>query len=377
MGVRFKIPDNIANALPERLAAIPRPKRLRPPKPINCLNCGQPINGNFCSNCGQEAEDHRTALMPMVHDVMGEFLQWDSKLFRTLIPLLFRPGFLTNEYNNGKRVSYLSPFKMFLTVSVLFFLLLATHTDNAKIIQVDTSTTTTTSHSPIKISVDKEKDASDNSVDGAISLLQKQGTSYDTNVVKLAASPNWQKTPMLFSGSGGDNKINHQHLYFNELPTSVQAFDALQDNPAYPHKYPPFYRHLFEHLYRALGDNEALKKTFLDLLPKTVFFVLPIFALIMYPLYVRTRRYYVEHLAFALHDHTFVFVAFALMLLLPEHIAAWMLPITAIYLYASMIVVYKQHWFKTLLKYWFVMTVYSGVIGLAMLAATIAAVWLS
>src|ERR1043166_8740446 len=101
------------------------PKQL--PRLEKCLNCGTEVHGNFCSNCGQEAEDQTVAFRLLLSDVAAEVASFDSKLVRTLKPLVFRPGFLTNEYNSGRRAAYLSPLKMYLVMSVLFFLCLGRH----------------------------------------------------------------------------------------------------------------------------------------------------------------------------------------------------------------------------------------------------------
>ena len=102
-------------------------RRHKPPKPRpdHCLNCGTPSGEQFCGRCGQEIKDHSVALGPLLSDALAELASWDSKLLRTLVPLLTRPGFLTNQYNSGKRVPYLSPLKLYLTISILFFLLLS------------------------------------------------------------------------------------------------------------------------------------------------------------------------------------------------------------------------------------------------------------
>ena len=111
-----------------RASPVPaKTRRMKPPKPKPdyCLNCGAAATGRFCAECGQEIKEHSVSLGPLLSEGLSELASWDSKLFRTLMPLLFRPGFLTNQYNAGKRVPYLSPIKLYLTVSVLFFLLLA------------------------------------------------------------------------------------------------------------------------------------------------------------------------------------------------------------------------------------------------------------
>ena len=110
-----------AEQTPADQALPPKTRRKKSPPPTHCLNCGAAATGKFCAQCGQEIKDHSVSLGPLLSEGLAELASWDSKLFRTLIPLLIRPGFLTNEYNAGRRVPYLSPLKLYLTISVLFF----------------------------------------------------------------------------------------------------------------------------------------------------------------------------------------------------------------------------------------------------------------
>jgi hypothetical protein len=86
-----------------------------------CLNCGAQLAGRYCSNCGQPAHPHRT-----LHGMVGEFLSslynFDTKAWRTLPRLIFRPGTLTREYVFGKRARYVSPLAAFLlSIFLMFF----------------------------------------------------------------------------------------------------------------------------------------------------------------------------------------------------------------------------------------------------------------
>lgn len=88
-----------------------------------CRNCATPLVGEFCHNCGQE---HSNAILPLgevVEDIIGEYITFDSKIFRSIRPLVLRPGFLTTEYVSGKRASYLLPSRMYLVIAVIFFFL--------------------------------------------------------------------------------------------------------------------------------------------------------------------------------------------------------------------------------------------------------------
>jgi hypothetical protein len=86
-----------------------------------CLNCGTPVEGRFCSACGQPAHVHRT-LGHVFEEFLHGVLHFDTKAWRTLPLLLFRPGKLTREYVFGRRARYIAPFALFLfTVFLMFF----------------------------------------------------------------------------------------------------------------------------------------------------------------------------------------------------------------------------------------------------------------
>jgi hypothetical protein len=87
-----------------------------------CLNCGTSLNGGrYCSNCGQAAQPHRT-LGGLVSEFLSSLYNFDTKAWRTLPRLLFRPGTLTREYVYGKRARYISPLAAFLlSIFLMFF----------------------------------------------------------------------------------------------------------------------------------------------------------------------------------------------------------------------------------------------------------------
>lgn len=85
-----------------------------------CLNCGTPLIGSHCHNCGQTAHVHRT-LGAFFHDLLHGVFHFEGKIWNTLPLLIFRPGKLTREYIDGRRASYVSPLALFLfSVFVMF-----------------------------------------------------------------------------------------------------------------------------------------------------------------------------------------------------------------------------------------------------------------
>ena len=90
----------------------------------DCLNCGTTLEGKFCHNCGQENLQIKESFGHMMNHAISDYFHFDHQFFHTLKPLLFKPGYLTNEYMAGRRVQYLHPVKMYIFISLVYFLLL-------------------------------------------------------------------------------------------------------------------------------------------------------------------------------------------------------------------------------------------------------------
>ena len=101
-----------------------RPKLRAPvPLPEICLNCGETIATRFCGACGQENEPAAPTFAALIGDLWQEFLQLDGKVLKTLWLLLRKPGFLSAEYVSGRRIRYVSPFRLYFWATALFVLL--------------------------------------------------------------------------------------------------------------------------------------------------------------------------------------------------------------------------------------------------------------
>ena len=295
---------------------LPRRKKKSPrPRPDRCLNCGQAADGNFCAHCGQENKDHTVALRPLLSDLLAELASWDSKLLRTLVPLVVRPGFLSNEYNAGRRIGYLSPLKLYLTVSVLFFLALSWR-------------------APLK---------TQNVV------ISPGGVSF---------FPGGGKTPAPISRTAAE----YDHSQRLKAP-------AQRDSPPL--------RTMIHHLFKAKQSPQTFISAILRDIPKMMFFLLPLFAVSLKLLYLRRKRLYVEHLVFLLHVHAFAFLVLTPLLLVPPlgrfAFVGLALPV---YVLAALRVVYKQGWPKTLLKFALLGLGYFVLLALCFVGTALAALWL-
>jgi hypothetical protein len=90
--------------------------------PVRCKNCDAILGGRYCANCGQSADVHVLSTRELLHEVLEGLTHSDSRLWRTLFLLLFRPGALTVEFLAGRRARSLPPFRLYLIISIAFFL---------------------------------------------------------------------------------------------------------------------------------------------------------------------------------------------------------------------------------------------------------------
>jgi len=90
-----------------------------------CANCQTLLVGPFCSNCGQRHEPHVHSLGEFASEALEGVTHADSRLWRTLWLLISKPGFLTVEFLEGRRARYLPPFRLYLVLSVVLFIVAA------------------------------------------------------------------------------------------------------------------------------------------------------------------------------------------------------------------------------------------------------------
>jgi hypothetical protein len=90
-----------------------------------CKNCGAELSGHYCSACGQANKDIDPSLHDLAHEFIHEFAHLDGKIVATLKALVFRPGSLSAEFLAGRRARYIGPLRMYLTCSLLCFLVVA------------------------------------------------------------------------------------------------------------------------------------------------------------------------------------------------------------------------------------------------------------
>ncbi|GAB5410398.1 MAG: hypothetical protein BalsKO_27630 [Balneolaceae bacterium] len=92
-------------------------------KESNCLNCGTEVSGNYCTNCGQKFQPTKVPIKLFLEDAVETLFNIDNRWLKTLKDLFFNPGKATKEYIEGKRAQYLPPLRIYLSISIVYFLL--------------------------------------------------------------------------------------------------------------------------------------------------------------------------------------------------------------------------------------------------------------
>jgi Protein of unknown function (DUF3667) len=94
------------------------------------------LTGPFCSQCGQREIDYHQSIGTVFRDFLDSFLAFDGKVVQTLWLLLSRPGELTTRFLQGQQIRFLNPIRFYVSVSLVFFLVLHFTQPNAALVVV-------------------------------------------------------------------------------------------------------------------------------------------------------------------------------------------------------------------------------------------------
>jgi hypothetical protein len=237
----------------------------------------------FCGECGESTTVHSPSAGEFLHEFIGHYVALEGKLWSTLKLLMFRPGQLTAEFLRGRRVRYVNPLRLYLTLSLVLFALI-------KIVGIELP----------QVNIDEH-------------LF---GVSYRHTV----------------SGQTPSGKPEHATLSINfrEVDDPLTGEKAA-DSPSWTGQAIATLNnvntHWADNLERFLTEpdkakNDVLNHGFLANLPYMLILSLPLFALYLKLIYFRTNRNYGAHLVFALHANAFAFALASMMIIIPGN-AGW------------------------------------------------------
>jgi len=315
----------------------------------NCLNCGNTFTGHFCNNCGQENLELKEDFGHLMVHAVGDYFHFDEKFFHTLKPLLFQPGKLTVDYMAGKRTQYLHPIRMYIFISLLYFILL--FSNNSQENRVEQKHTTT------EHVVDSVNRAI-NDYKG-LTPAQKEALRQKTSRFNINRKIKVNDKNTASIGSFGSIVFDN-----DSTPTYQQYLQKQQKLPA--DKRDGFFdRYLNKKYYewkaRGLTPNEAILEGFRHNFPKMMFLLLPLFAWFLKIAFRKNHKYYVEHLIYSFHLHCFVFLFLTFIMLIQLLLPDSWYPVSDIlqlfstvaiiwYVYRSLRTIYQRSRFRTITK---------------------------
>ncbi len=327
-----------------------------------CENCKAPLTGPFCSNCGQEVDSTLKYFWVVILHLLDDIFSFDSRASRTLVPLVARPAFLTNEYFAGRRVHYVPPLRLYLFISIVFFITLKffVGANNSNLITINDEKTVVkqvndhikklekqklelnraVNPTPIDNATSTEQLTTDNDVkiqklaediakfniyltdfnnddteasDQNLITITKELVALELNSAAAALNKEQQqkmtelvsKRESYLAGKNlGDNF--GQFTIGNQEDGSLR-FDFLSEQSN--EKLEKFSKDFSVKAEKAFNsDTGPLIDQVIGKLPQLMFILLPLFAVLLKVIFVFSKRLYMEHLTVALHSHSFIFV---------------------------------------------------------------------
>ena len=351
------------------------------PALTHCENCGTELQGHWCSQCGQPAIEYRRSFRYVVADLLNEFLNWDSKFFTTIALLIFKPWRLTNEFLAGKRVRYVNPLRLYLLASILFFFAV---NYGAKGIRFDATKFPKEKRAEVAAAIADKRDEIEaelkkenltpeqrRKAQKALDYLTKPTSSATTTLTP-------EQTPSATAAqSASPTTESGQQAYG---PVGDRPFVVFDDAKTTT----PFERWIEGRAKEKMGEHGTKMGLFISTLfsnlPYMMLCCVPLFAFVLKVLYIRRPLFYIDHLIYALHIHTFFYAGVMLIVLAtiglnhfaPGPVAGsiiallWIAFVTQIFL--SIRFVYRQGWFLSIFKFLF-----GGFVYLIVLVAALAA----
>lgn len=312
----------------------------------SCQNCGEALTGDFCGKCGQRHKESRRAFILLLQETLYTVFELDGRAYKTLWYLFTKPAFLSTEYTKGRRASYTPPLRLFLVISIGFFLLVALSTSFQSIrntvIGVDPSGTVTA-------------DFNLSFGDGNVEILTAE------DLAELDEEDIEDIEELI-------NFVSEIELSFLSAPANqnLQGFLASQ---------------VEANFQDVVDDPTSFFMGSLEYITLFMLLMMPLLALIQQILYITRKRFYVEHFILTLHNHAFL--VFSIFLLSVAEIIeeleitllssgfSWISTAVVfwivIYLYLSLKRFFGEGYFVTTLKFVTVSLIYSVCVGVGIM----------
>ncbi len=286
-----------------------------------CPNCGIERDGRFCPNCGQNDRNYLRSLIPVLWEIIRETFEIDGRLLKSLRLLVIRPGALSLEFSENRRAQYMSPIRMYLFVSILFFFTLSLNTEISPMEHAEIAE----AHAEAGVELDNE----------SLELFKRLLTPANRDKVDGIVARKDSLARIVLIATANE---------FAAEPEKAQDIDEMG-------------RFLAGQFVEVLDSPEVAFDKLMDNLPIALFFLLPVYAVLLQLFYLGSGRFYVEHLVFGVYLHTLSFLGMTLFMVLPDDLAfistvSSLLPLGfLVYYFLALKRYYGQNVFVTTLKF--------------------------
>lgn len=272
-----------------------------------CQDCGAPVSGNYCSNCGQETRIETPTVRQFTHELMDQYIAVEGKLGRTLRVLVTRPGQLTVDYVEGRRQRYVRPLKLYVSISVVFFGLLGILPDSIG--------------NPFTSSAPAAAPQAPATPDPAAPTPALAPAAAATTPAAPAPAAPPPATPGVPAAEQADMDEDLRQQIHKEIEADLKngregaiADGVRRSVDAAAQKHVKARKKGLDAL-SSPEQRKELRAKLADDAPYAMFFLLPYFALLLRWLYRKNQFRYGVHLLFSVHLHCFAFILLALMFL--------------------------------------------------------------
>ena len=317
-----------------------------------CANCETPLQGTYCYNCGQLAEDFHRNSWHLLVEAVESLLHLDGRLFKTLPNLIRRPGQLTRDYLHGKRAWQVQPFRMFLVILliVLFVGHLATKSAEHKSEAEDGHSTNTVAGSSnaeaaaemekVRLEIEADADLSPTEKAAALAAARGEWAAFGAHMAEKASET---------SDAPATTGLDGQAQAPAAAPATADS-DTVRVNSRILEDDDPrlqSFKHWAEARLKAVKDDPERFALIMEIwLHRVAILALPVSALMLSLLFIFNRRYFVfDHLIFSMHSLSFQMLLATVILLLSMVIgnaAWWLILIMPVHLYAHMKGAYQR-----------------------------------
>ncbi|WP_274826688.1 DUF3667 domain-containing protein [Maribacter polysaccharolyticus] len=348
----------------------------------SCRNCGRQLDlsDKFCPNCSQANSTKKLTLRDFFDEFFANIISYDSKLLKTLSALLWRPGKITKDYVNGKRVSYTNPFRFLLSLAIIYFLAISFNSDFSKLDEIvqDKDTPSFSSffgdNGTLNLDLgDHEEQKELSNVIDSLKLseeIQKISNQIKTKDSITLSHPT--ESFNAFADSTFGARISGKYKVISLLinKQGLKSYGTLLDK--YSIEDTNENKIVFNSA-RSVNKFSKQPGSFLnDLiskLPFATFFFLPLFAIFIWLAYIRKKYTYTDHLIFSFHNQSLLFILLIISFLVDSVFkvdSGWIfISIFSIYLFRAMRIFYGQGTLKTIVKYLFLNTIFFILAGIS------------